>query len=57
VIEWFFLDWVDTETGRAAIGGEDDLVVLTHAHEAGTTLSLVQFAVAWTKVTLYSAII
>jgi hypothetical protein len=41
VVEWFFLDGIDTETGRAAIGGEDDLVVLTHAYETGTALPFV----------------
>ena len=57
VVKRFFLDGIDAETGRAAIGGEDDLVVLAHAYETGAALPFVQLAVTWAKVALDAAII
>jgi len=57
MVERFFLDGVDAETGGPAIGRQYDLIVLSHAYETGAALALVQFAVTRTQVTLYAAVI
>ena len=52
MVERLLLDRVDAEAGRAAVGGQHDLVVLAGAHEAQTALALVQLALARAQVAL-----
>jgi AmmeMemoRadiSam system protein B len=57
MVERLLLDRVDTEAGRAAVGRQDDLVVLTATHEAQTALPLVQLAIAGAQVALNAPVI
>ena len=52
-----FLNRVDTKTGRAAVGGQNDLIVLIGTHETQTMLAFVQLAEAGTEIALDPAIL
>jgi len=57
MVKRFFLDGINAEAGRAAVGGEYYLIVLTHAHKTGTTLSFMQLAVTRAEIALDAAIV
>ncbi len=57
VIERLFLDRIDAEPRRAAVGGEHHRIAFALAHEAGAALALVQAAVARAQVALDAAIV
>jgi hypothetical protein len=57
VIERLLLDRVDTESRGAAIGREYHRIAFALAHEAQTTLAVVQPAVARTQVALDAAVV
>jgi hypothetical protein len=56
MVERFLFYWVDTESGRASISGQYDLIALAHAYKAGAALTVIEFAVAWAQVALNTAI-
>ena len=56
LVERLFLDRVDAESGRAAVGGEQHPAALHLAHEAQAALPLVQPAVARAQVALDAAV-
>jgi hypothetical protein len=56
-MERFFLDRVDTKPRRPAVGRENHVIALSHAHKTGATLAFMQFAVARAQVALNAAII
>jgi len=56
MVEWFFLDRIDTKSGRAAIGRENHRVACARTHKAQPSLALMQFAKAGTDVALDTTI-
>src|SRR5262249_40192344 len=57
VIERLLLDRIDAKAGGAAVGGEEDLVVLARAHEAKAALAFMQLAIARAQVALDAAVL
>jgi len=57
MIEWLFLDRIDAEAARAAVGGQDDLVIASAAHETQAALAVTQFAKTRAQVALQSTIV
>jgi hypothetical protein len=57
VIERLFLDRINAEPRRAAIGGQHHRVAFALAHEAGAALALVQAAIARAQVALDATIV
>ncbi|MCH9023123.1 MAG: hypothetical protein IID32_10225 [Planctomycetes bacterium] len=57
MVERFFFDGIDAKAGRAAIGCQDDLVVLTHTDKAESPLAVMQATIARTDVALDAAIV
>lgn len=52
MIQWFFLDRVDTETAGTAITDQFDLIIQTLAHIAQATLALLQMTMSRAEVAL-----
>ncbi len=52
VVQWLLLDWIDTESRRAAVGREHDPVILPATHEAQAALAFVQPAIARADIAL-----
>ena len=57
MVERFFFDGIDAKAGGAAIGRQNDLVVLTHTDKAESPLAVMQAAIARTDVALDAAIV
>src|SRR5688572_12021458 len=57
VVEGLLLDRVDAVAARAAVGRQDDLIVLAHADEAHAALPLVKLAEARAHVALDAAVL
>jgi hypothetical protein len=56
MIERLFLDRIDAEAGRAAIGCQKDFIVLPATHKAETALTLAQLAETRAKIALDAAV-
>src|SRR5262249_53089738 len=52
MVERFFLDRINTKSGRTSVSGEHDLLVLPSAHKAEPALAFVQLAIARTNIAL-----
>ncbi len=57
MVEWLFLDWIDTEATGAAISNQLYFVIEALAHVTQAPLTLAQAAVAWAQVALQSTIV
>src|ERR1700680_4350250 len=57
MVEWLLFDRVNTETARAAVAGERDLVVLAGPHEADAALAVVELAPPGAQVALDPALV
>lgn len=57
MIERLFLDWINAKTAGTAIAEQLDLVLFASAHEAQTTLALVQLAGARAYIALDTAVL
>src|SRR5581483_6362032 len=57
MIERFFLDRIDAEAARAAVGGQYDTVVVVRAHETEPALARMQLAIARTDIALDAPVV
>ena len=57
MIEWFFLDGIDAESARTAVGGQDDRIVFSSTHEAETTLAFMKTAQPGTDIASDAAVV
>lgn len=57
MIQWFFLNRIDTEAAGAPVGGQHHGIVQTPTHEAQTALSLAQFAKPRAQIALNAFVI
>jgi hypothetical protein len=53
LVEWFFLDRIDTETGTATIRGQNNSATLVLANKAKTAVAFFQGTMSWAKVANY----
>src|SRR5215813_7487074 len=56
MVERFFLDRINTKSGRTSVSGEHDLLVLPSAHKAEPALAFVQLAIARTNIALDASV-
>src|SRR5262245_58812347 len=57
MVEGLFLDRIYAESRRAAVGGEDNAIILPPTYKAQATLALLQLAVARTDVALDASVV
>lgn len=57
MVQGLFLNRVDAEPGRAPVGGQNDLVILSGTHKTKSSLAVVELAVAWTEVALDATVL
>ncbi len=57
MVEWFFLNRIDTASTGAAVGGKDDLVPLPTAHKTQPPLPIAQFTKTRADVALNTPIL
>ena len=57
MIEWFFLNRIDTEPAGAAVGSQHYLLLLAFPDETETLLSFSELTKPWAKITLKTTII
>ena len=57
MIQWLFLDGIDTKAARTALGCKDNLIILASADETEPALALSELTEAGTDVTLQSTIV
>jgi hypothetical protein len=57
MMEWFFLDGVDTESARTAVGRQDNRIIFASPNEAETTLAFMKTAEAGTDIASDTAIV
>jgi hypothetical protein len=57
MVQRLLLDRVHAESARPAVGGQDNLAVLTGAHEAQPALSILELAEAGTDIALDASVI
>ncbi len=57
MIQWLFLNGVDTETAGTAVGGKHDGVILAFAHVTQALLAFPQFTGAGADIALNAAVV
>jgi hypothetical protein len=57
MIQRFLFDGVHAKAAGTAIGGQDDLLLVTGAHKTKALLTLVEFAGAWADVALDAPVV
>jgi hypothetical protein len=57
MIQWLFLDGINTKATGAAIGRQDNFIILASANETQSALAFSELAEAGTDVTLQSTIV
>jgi len=57
MIQWLFLDGINTKAAGAAIGRQDNFIILASANETESALAFSELAEAGTDVTLQSTIV
>ena len=56
VVERFFFNGINAKATGAAIGGENDLILLSGSNETQTSLAFAELAKSWAEIALYATI-
>jgi hypothetical protein len=57
MIERFLLDWVDAKAAGAAIGREDNLILLARTYKTHPPLPFVELTKSWAEIALHPTIL